>query len=294
MQTRPIAGEGQAGMPPPPVREILVPTDLSDGFAAALAQAAGLATRLGSRVTIYHALEFLDHEDPHWAFGKRAAVWNEEERLARDHLAGATQDLAVPHEEIVERAASPVLALLHRIEATRPDLTVMATRSRGAIEHALLGSVTEQVVGHCRTPVLCLRGAASLDLQLAGRIVLASDLSLKGRAALQMASLLAGAFGGELVVVHTPARRAFVPWGTHRSDAGLTRAAAARWLEPVPPGVRVRFEVADTLAANVLRVASRENAGLVVVSRRTRGSGPPHEGGPARVVRSAHCSVLVV
>ena len=57
-------------------REILVPTDLSDPSDAAVRQAALLAARLGGRITLYHALEFPDHEYGHWAFGERPCVWD--------------------------------------------------------------------------------------------------------------------------------------------------------------------------------------------------------------------------
>jgi nucleotide-binding universal stress UspA family protein len=271
-------------------REILVPTDLSDPGDGALEQAAILAARLGGRLTLYHALEFPDHEYGHWAFGERPCVWDEQERLARDHLADCAEGLAVPHETVVERSASPVRALLARVSATAPDLTVMATQGRGAVAHLLLGSVAEQVVLCTQGPVLCVRGSTPIDRLLAGRIVLDSDFSEASRPALRLATVLARTFGGELVVLH--AGGAPLPERVRPDDGEPWRpyAAAEGWLAPLPADVRVRV-VVDTAPAlkAVLRLASDERAGLVITSR-TAGAG----GDAARVVRHAHCPVLVV
>jgi len=277
-------------------REILVPTDLLDPSDAAVAQATILAGRLGGRVTLYHALEFPDHEYGHWAFGERTCVWDEQERLARDHLTDCVEGIGVPHETVVERAASPVRALLRRIEATAPDLTVMATQGRGALAHLMLGSVAEQVVECSRVPVLCVRGPGSIDRLLAGRIVLSSDFSEASRPALHMATRLAMSFGGELVIVHAGGRL-LTPWGRPSSgEPWRPYAAAERWLGHLPPNLTVRV-VVDTSPAPkaLLTVAIDERAGLLVTTRRPHAAlihGPGSEAG--RLVRHAHCSVLVV
>ena len=287
MSTNPRTATWEAPVSAAGLREILVPTDLSDYSDAALEQAAILAGRLGGRLTLYHALEFPDHEYGHWAFGERPSVWDEQERLARDHLADCGDALTVPHETVVERAASPVRALLARIEATAPDLTVMATLGRGALAHLLLGSVAEQVVEHTQCPVLCVRGAQPIDQRLGGRIVLDTDCSDASRPALQLATLLARTFGGELIVVcagETPPQRA---------EAWRPYEAAERWLAPLPPDltIRVVVDTAPVLKA-VLRIASDERAGAVITPRRPHVRGA--DGEAARLVRHAHCPVLVV
>jgi nucleotide-binding universal stress UspA family protein len=286
---RNVGGEG--------FRDILVASDLSDRSDSAIAEAAALATRFHGRLTLYHALEFPDHEYGHWAFGDRPGIWDHEERLAREYLAHAIDGLMVPHEVVVERASSPVRALLSRIDATAPDLTVMATHGRGALAHVLLGSVAERVAEHRTSPLLCLRGPGSLDRLLAGRIVVATDFSEGARAALRAATRLAGAYGGELVVVHAPGARPGRRWAAHEpAEPWRPYAAAERWLGSLPQGLTVRV-VVDTarLLDAVLRTTVAERAGLVVMGRRsdtTVGNAPAIDA--ARLVRHAHCSVLVV
>ncbi len=274
-------------------REILVPTDLSDQSDAALQQAAILAGRLGGHVTLYHALEFPDHEYGHWAFGERPSVGDEQERLARAHLADCVESLTVPHDTVLERSASPARALLSRIAATAPDLVVMATQDRGALAHLLLGSVAEQVVGRARWPVLCVRGSEPIDRRLAGRIVVDTDCSDAARPALDMATLLARTFGGEVLAVCTGAAVARPGLRAGHAEPWRPYAAAERWLAPLPADVTIRmvFDTAPPLKA-VLRIASEERAGIVITARRAEACGAEAEAG--RLVRHAHCPVLVV
>jgi nucleotide-binding universal stress UspA family protein len=293
MNTTPRTVAREALAPPAGLHEILVPTDLSDHSDAAVRQAGLLAGRLGGRITLYHAVEFPDHEYGHWAFGERPCVWDEQERLARDHLADCAEGLGIPHQLVLERAASPMRALLSRIATTSPDLTVMATLGRGALAHLLLGSVAEQVVERTSQPVLCLRGPQPVDQRLAGRIVLDTDCSDASRPARDMAGLLARSFGGELVVVCTNSTSH--PRGSrpHETEPWRPYAEAERWLAPLACDLMVRVVVdpAPTLKA-VLRIASEERAGIVITARAAHGRGAGGE--TARLVRHAHCPVLVV
>jgi nucleotide-binding universal stress UspA family protein len=274
------------------LHEILVPTDLSDAADAAVEQAAILSGRLGGRVTLYHALEFPDHEYGHWAFGERPCVWDQQERLARDHLADCAEPLAVPHAAVVERTASPLRALLSRIEATRPDLTVMSTLGRSGLAHLLLGSVAEQVVEQTRWPVLCVRGTEPIDRGLSGRIVLDTDCSDASRPALDLSMTLARRFGGELVVVCGPASH-HAPWArVDMEEPWRPYATAERWLSSPPQDLTIRV-VADTTPGGrgALRIAVEMRAGLLVTSRKAHARGAAGEA--TRLVRHAHCPVLV-
>lgn len=265
------------------LKRILVPSDLSDASRAAVAQSAVLAARFGSEVTAYHAVEFPDHESPHWAFSDQAGVLAEHERSAREQLQECTSALTVPVATVVERAASPVTALLERIVSEAPDLTVMASHHREGLSHLLLGSVAEQVVAHSTSPVLCLRGDTPLDRALSGCTVLATDFSAESAPALDAAGTLSGAFGGHLLVVYSPSRRPDLPWSPY--------SFAERWLTRLSHGLTVRVLV-DTapLPQAVSRVLRPEEAGLLVIPRRHR----PAFGKAASMVRHGPSSVLVV
>jgi nucleotide-binding universal stress UspA family protein len=283
MATRPPELRAPAGLG---YRDILVPTDLSDPSNGAVEQAAVIARRFGGRLTLFHALEFPDHDSPHWAFGDRGSVWASRDRSAREQLDDCARRLGVPYDLLVEHAGSPSHALLERIEATSPDLIVMSTHGRGGLSHLLLGSVAERVVRQCATPLLCLKGGGDLQRALSGCTVVATDFSAESDAALQAAGVLAEAFGGELVVVATPRHAPEHPWEPY-SQAERRLAALARHIP-----VRFLVDTAPPRAA-VARVVQAEKAGLVVTARGRAGD-KAAGAAAAAMVRNAPCSVLVV
>jgi nucleotide-binding universal stress UspA family protein len=267
-------------------RDVLVPTDLSDASNGAIEPAAVIARRFAGRLTLFHALEFPDHDEPHWAFGDRSAVWAQHDRSVRDQLADHAHGLGVPYDLVVEHAGSPSFALLERIDASAPDLIVMATHGRGGLAHLLLGSVAARVVRKCTTPVLCVKGRGDLGRALSGCTVVATDFSAEADAALQAAGALAEAFGGELVVVATPRQAPEHPWQPY-SQAERRLATLARHIP-----VRFLVDTAEPRAA-VARVVAAEKAGLVVTARGRAGDRAAGAAAAA-MVRSTPCSVLVV
>ena len=267
-------------------RDILVPTDLSPVSDGAADQAAVLARRFGGRLTLFHALEFPDHDAPHWAFGDRAAVWAEHDRRAREQLAACASRLGVPCQTVVVHAGSAAVALLERIAEVPPDLVVMTTHGRGGFAHLLLGSVAEQVVRKSASPLLCVKGDLGVGRALSGCTVVAMDFSDESDAALDHAGGLADAFGGQLVVVATPRETREHPWQPY----SLAEQRLATLAHHIP--VRFLVDTAPQRAA-VARVVKAERAGLVVAARGragVRASGAE----AAAMVRNTPCSVLVV
>jgi nucleotide-binding universal stress UspA family protein len=267
-------------------RDILVPTDLSPVSDGAAVQAAVLARRFGGRLTLYHALEFPDHDAPHWAFGDRSAVWAEHDRLAREQLADSASRLEVPCDTLVEHAGAAAVALLERILRVPPDLVVMTTHGRGGLAHLLLGSVAEQVVRKTTAPLLCVKGDLGLGRALSGCTVVAMDFSDESDTALDHAGSLADAFGGELVVVATPQRTPEHPWQPY----SLAEQRLAALAHHIP--VRFLVDTAPARAA-VSRVVKAEQAGLVVTARGRAGDRAAGTAAAA-MVRHSTCSVLVV
>lgn len=266
-----------------PLKEILVPSDLSDASRAAVGQAAVLAARFGSRLTLYHALEFPDHVAPHWAFSDRTGIIGEHERSARLQLEDCARSAGVTARTVVERSASPTLALAQRIRSTPPDLVVMGSHHRAGLSHLLQGSVAEEIATGAPAPVLSLHEDAALDRALAGCTILATDFSPAAAPALYAAGTLTKAFGGNLLAVYSPATKPAHPWTPY--------SFAERWLSRLSRNLAVRI-VVDTapLTQAVGRLIARENAGLLVLSRHSG----PSAAETTTLLRHAPCSVLVV
>ena len=124
------------------IKNILMPTDLSDYAGYALDYAREFAAAYGADLHLLHVL------DLHW-LGSGAVIANALPQYQRDRQAQlnavkseiegidvkATVNTGVPHAAIVRYARD------HDI-----DLIVLASHGRKGISHALIGSVAEKVV----------------------------------------------------------------------------------------------------------------------------------------------------
>jgi nucleotide-binding universal stress UspA family protein len=134
---------------------ILLPTDGSDGTAAAAAHVSSLADAYDATV---HVLSVADErnrfESP--SAGIAADAWEESE-LERAEAAVDGTAGALPEDVTVERAVVegiPHEAIVDYVEDEGVDVVVMGTHGRTGIEHYLVGSVAEKVVRTSPVPVL--------------------------------------------------------------------------------------------------------------------------------------------
>ncbi|MCY4602609.1 MAG: universal stress protein [Gemmatimonadetes bacterium] len=135
------------------IKNILMPTDLSDYAGYALDYAREFASTYGAGLHLLHVL------DLHW-LGSGAVIANALPQYERDRQAQlnamkseiegidvkATVNTGVPHAAIVRYARD------HDI-----DLIVLATHGRKGVSHALIGSVAEKVVQMAPCPVLTVK-----------------------------------------------------------------------------------------------------------------------------------------
>jgi nucleotide-binding universal stress UspA family protein len=293
----------QPASPSPSIRRILVPSDLSRESDRALDHARLLAARFGAHVTLYHALEI---PGPEWV---RAA--GTEEELRRRLAAEATlelerrgRSLPGPHDVIVEPdvsapAALVDVALLRLVQASRPDLIVMGTHSRGALGAFFLGSVTQEVLRHAGRPVLVVGPGCAAPPSGYARILLPTDLSDASRAAFPIASLLARAFDAEVIALHAVPRPllAALADDPYALAAAVPSVKALRAFVADLEGVRVTPRVEQGPAWDrIVAMARVEKADLIVMATRGADSlGDRILGSQTeRVIRHAGCPVLAV
>lgn len=142
------------------IREILHPTDFSEGAAPAFDTAVEMARRFESRLTILNVSTpptYIGHFGDGYSVSaeQMAAMKAEQERLL-DQLRTRALEAGVPcttfaiegfaNEAIVEQAA-----------ARNIDLIVLGTHGRTGLGRLLLGSVAERVVRTAKCPVLTVR-----------------------------------------------------------------------------------------------------------------------------------------
>ncbi len=143
-------------------RHILVAIDGSEYSAKAARHAAALAKLLGSRLLLFHVA-------PHTGFPpyyEAARPSGDEDRKARDLwaeqlLSHAREDLGFPElavEQLFVASNHPHEAILDAAKKHDCDLIVLAPHgSHYAIGGVLLGSETQRVLTHAKTPVLVVR-----------------------------------------------------------------------------------------------------------------------------------------
>jgi universal stress protein A len=144
------------------IRNILVPTDFSDGSKAALASARELAGALGASLHLMHVVQntFIGG-----GFGEIYAAPLPADLQAQEAAARANLDLALSeddkvtlHAVVSTRTGSPAEEILHRLEEDPPiHLVVMATHGRGGVARLVLGSVADVVVRHAGCPVMTVK-----------------------------------------------------------------------------------------------------------------------------------------
>jgi nucleotide-binding universal stress UspA family protein len=164
-------------------------------------------------------------------------------------------------------------------DEVRASLIVMGSRGLGLVKYLLLGSVSEGVVHHSRSPVLVARGGQGAWLPV--QVVVGDDGSEMARQAGEFAAEIAKPFGSSGVLVRAYAEmpeidaegRSFDPRlvddALRRSERDLRERADG--LERML-GSRLRVQIAlGDPAAAILREAEGEN---VLVAVGSRGLGP--------------------
>lgn len=156
------------------MRHILVATDFSDTAAAALAQAAKLASLSGAKITLLHvifadklnetllgldAMEYLSRAataQEHYAPGQALARLREaSEQKLNDQVAGVKGPR--PSIETAVAEGRPSVEIAAFAEKHAVDMIVLGTHGRGTLGKAFLGSVADNVIRQAECPVLVVR-----------------------------------------------------------------------------------------------------------------------------------------
>ena len=156
----PQAVSAEAGANVPPIRTILLATDLTAASREATERAVELASRLEARLLIVNVLEKRrlsgggSHERVDQARSERESMLVAVVRSARE--AGATAEFLVWE-------GDPGDSIAAAAEAEHADIVVVGTRGRSGAERMLLGSVSDHVVRHADCPVLVVRPSKRHD-----------------------------------------------------------------------------------------------------------------------------------
>jgi len=134
-------------------RRILVPLDGTENSAKVLPLVQNIARVAGSEVVLLHGL------GQGSALGKKGAAppTRREAELELRNRHGKQLD-RIPIRTVTTEG-DPAAAILDAVESEKPDVVAMTTHGQGKSSHWAFGSVAEQVIGHCRAPLLIYRTA---------------------------------------------------------------------------------------------------------------------------------------
>lgn len=147
-------------------RHILIPTDGSELAEHAVTSGLSLAKSLGAKVTV------ITVEDPFdWLLVPETRVSQQALDVFEKHkeqvrkqaanvlgrAADAAKGAAVPCDTMQVENVQPFRAIITAAADKGCDLIVMASHGRGGLSALVLGSVTNKVLTHTKTPVLVCR-----------------------------------------------------------------------------------------------------------------------------------------
>ena len=143
-------------------RHILIPTDGSELAEHAVTSGLSLAKSLGAKVTVIIAEEPFDwlgvSETKAQQVLEQLAKYTEQiKKLAASVLncvANAAKEAGVSCDTIQVENAQPHQAIIATAANRGCDLIVMASHGRSGLSAIILGSVTNKVLTHTKTPVL--------------------------------------------------------------------------------------------------------------------------------------------
>lgn len=250
--------------------------DASPASLDVLRVATDLSERLGSRLVVVHVLA---PEDP-----PTTDVELQRERDATDLLERLTGEVGADHARLARvEVGDPAKSLVASAVAEQAEMIVVGSRGRGALEAAVLGSVSRELATRSPRPVLVVpRGAAANTSPhdrepqgLTRSVVCGVDGSDQALNAARLAAGLASRLGLRFVIAH--AYRAQSAWRSHAEMLDEQRRKGAELLENAlarlgaTESIDVRLEHGDAAEA-LARLASSEVAELLVVGSRGRRS----------------------
>jgi nucleotide-binding universal stress UspA family protein len=143
-------------------RHILIPTDGSELAEHAVTNGLSLAKALGAKVTV-----IIVEEPFNWSSISETQAQRAPKELAKhieqiknhaasvlNRAANAAKQAGVPCDTIQVEDAQPYQAIIATGADRGCDLVVMASHGRRGLSAVVLGSVTNKVLTHTKTPVL--------------------------------------------------------------------------------------------------------------------------------------------
>jgi nucleotide-binding universal stress UspA family protein len=273
------------------IKRILLATD----FSKQAAQAARLAALFWARLYVLHSVPLQVYAAADITPVLRKMDIEHARKELHAYVMKTPQLRTVKNEEIV-LCVPPSSAISIVVEDKRIDLVIVGSKGRTGVNQLVLGSVAEAAVRHLRCPVLIV-GPKCKDIDSPPRsLILAADYPHYSLRPAQYAAAIARDAGAALTVVHVLPKEQ-----DGNEDLNLRKRVVETLGQFMPTDInqmnRVRIEVvAGNPASEILSLANRMKAGLIVLGARERGAMADHApwATMSEVIHDARCPVLAV
>jgi nucleotide-binding universal stress UspA family protein len=297
------------------LKNILVPIDFSQESLKAVRYAIAFAKRFNSDLLLIHVVEPLSpmagFEAVPIAIDEGQRLKDFERRLTQFAAANLPRDIVA---QIAVRHGSAFEEVVSVAKSSPIDLIVASTHGHTGFKRVLFGSTAERLVQHAPCPMLVVRGQEHEFVASSGkpsdqirieRLLVPIDFSDCSRKALEYAVAFAAQFKAQILCLHALE----IPYGT--GEAGIvleteafrkkmheeaSRQMAAFLQEQALPGSQERIIKVGTPYREIIQTADEKQSNLIILGTHGR-SGVRHfllGSTTERVVRHAHCPVLVV
>ena len=137
-------------------RHILISTDGSELAQHGVTHGLALAKSLGAKVSVIFVVEPFSELTGRFleAVATYAELRKEQAKSVLDQVAAAAKAAGVSCETIQVESGHPDQAIVAAAAEKGCDVIVMSSRGRSGLSMLLIGSVTNKVLAHAKTPVL--------------------------------------------------------------------------------------------------------------------------------------------
>jgi len=137
-------------------RHILIPTDGSELAERGVKHGLALAKSLAAKVSVIFVVEPFSELTGRFleAVATYAQLRREQAASALNRVANAAKEAGVSCETIQVEYEQPHQGIIAAAEEKGCDLVVMSSHGRSGLSKLLVGSVTNKVLAHAKTPVL--------------------------------------------------------------------------------------------------------------------------------------------
>lgn len=263
-----------------PFRRILIPTDFSTASEWVFDDAVRIAGMSGAEIVILHIRMTWERDPGELRFpaDPRVFEYAEQQELGRLRDRVRRLNASVSTRLAVKQGPDPGAEILKFVADEAIDLVVIATHARHHVAHLLIGSTTMAVANDPPSPVLAIRYGIRKRTGTMKKIVVPVHPRQSSHAALDLATAITGAHGGEVHLLTICDERDIAAAETMQRD-----------LSSRTPNAKLTILRGHDVERDIIRYSSKADADVIFINARQQLTEKK-----INIVRHASTPVMVV